>query len=129
MASYAIWLSTRAWTRGDRSPESCVARGRIAGRRWCYNRGVTTNALTIRLVVGGNAILECGDARVLVYASTLEGTAAIELPPRKRWEAVVATDFPLSYDEVTDAIERAGYGVVVSKDAGLSSSSARAGHT
>ncbi len=100
--------------------------GSLAG--W-YNRRVTTQALTIRLVVGDNAILECGDARVLVYTSTHEGATAVELPPQKRWDAVIASDFPLSYDEVTEAIEAAGHSIVISKDAALSSSSARAGNT
>jgi hypothetical protein len=84
------------------------------------------HALTIRLVVGGNAILECGDAHVLVYASSDGEGTAIELPPQARWEAVIASDFPLSYDDVTRAIETAGHRVVISNDAAVSSSSARA---
>ena len=87
----------------------------------------TSEALTIRLVVGGNAILECGDARVLVSASTDRSPAAIELPPRARWDAIIASDFPLSFDEVMRAIEAAGHLAVISDDAVLSSSTARAG--
>ena len=82
--------------------------------------------LTIRLVVGGNAILAAGDAHVLVYASTDCDPVEIMLPPRARWQACVAADFPFDYDAVMAAIREAGFRPVVSSDAAVSSSSARA---
>ena len=85
--------------------------------------------LTIRLVVGGNAILEAGDARVLVYASTEHDPVQILLPPRDRWVANVAADFPIDFDGVVRAIRTAGHDVLVTAEAAVSSSSSRSERT
>ncbi len=82
-------------------------------------------AITVRLVVGGNAILQSGNAHVLVYASAERQPVEIILPPRERWVRCVAPDFPVSYDDVEQAILQAGFVPVVSSSAAVSSSSAR----
>ena len=81
--------------------------------------------ITVRLVVGGNAILQSGNAHVLVYASADRQPVEIILPPRERWARCVAPDFPVSYEDVEQAIRQAGFIPVVSASAAVSSSSAR----
>lgn len=85
--------------------------------------------LTIRLVVGGNAILEVGRAHVVVATMIAqEGDhtiVTIELPSARRWDRCVSPDFRLSYDEVCAAIVAAGHKVEISDDAVLSSTTAR----
>ena len=81
--------------------------------------------ISIRLVVGGNAILAAGNAHVLVYANIHHQPVEIMLPPAERWQACVADDFPASYNEVLVAITDAGYRAVVSSEAAVSSSTGR----
>ncbi len=88
-------------------------------------RSGASAAIAIRLVVGGNAILQSGNAHVLVYASADRQPVEIILPPRERWVRCVAPDFPVSYEDVEQAILQAGFVPVVSASAAVSSSSAR----